>query len=113
MILLGCLPTLLGLGTESLQSAFRLSKSVAGAIGLDDVYPVGQPIQQRDDRICAHIFIAQLALLLLRELRHRLNEKAVSFSPKEALAAVKSIEVAELDLNGEKQVEEKGDVMTN
>lgn len=82
----------------------ELSDIEAGFRELKDVIR-GRPIHhQRDDRICAHLFIAQLALLLLRELRHRLNEKGVLFSPREALAAVKSIGVAELNLNGENHV---------
>ncbi|TLM99495.1 hypothetical protein FDZ71_15755 [bacterium] len=65
----------------------------------------GRPVyHQRDDRICAHIFIAQLALLLLRRLRHHLQQKRVPLSPNAALAAVKSIGVAELDLKGHKEV---------
>jgi len=89
---------------EAVAHYRELSDIEAGFRELKDVIR-GRPIHhQRDDRICAHLFIAQLALLLLRQLRHRLNEKGVRFSPREALAAVKSIGVAELDLNGEKQV---------
>ncbi len=65
----------------------------------------GRPVyHQRDDRICAHLFIAQIALLLLRRLRHHLDEKGVPFSPQEAIAAVKSIGVADLDLKGKREV---------
>jgi len=91
-----------GRGSRSLQEAVRHRGWVQGTQGCHPGQTV--PHDQRDDRICAHLFIAQLALLLLRELRHRLNEKDVPFSAKEALAAVKSTGVAELDLNGEKQV---------
>jgi len=75
-----------------------------GGPGVKDVIQ-GRPIyHQREDRICAHLFIAQLSLLLLRELRHRLNEKGVPLGAREALAAVKSLGMAELDLNGNKQL---------
>jgi transposase len=81
-----------------------LSDIEAGFRELKDVIQ-GRPIyHQRDDRICAHIFIAQLALLLLRRLRHHLREKRVPLSPSDAIAAVKSIGVAELDLKGRKEL---------
>jgi len=81
-----------------------LSDIEAGFREFKDVIE-GRPVyHQRDDRICAHIFIAQLALLLLRRLRHHLQEKQVRLSPGAALAAVQSIGVAELDLKGHKEV---------
>lgn len=65
----------------------------------------GRPVyHHRDDRISAHLFIAQIALLLLRRLRHHLGEKGLPFSSHEAIAAVKSIGVAHLDLKGKRQV---------
>jgi transposase len=65
----------------------------------------GRPVcHQRDDRIGAHLFIAQLALLLFRHLRYNLHQKEVLLSPSEALAAVKSIGVAQLDLKGDEEV---------
>jgi len=89
---------------EGLSHYKDLSDIEAGFRELKDVIQ-GRPIyHQRDDRICAHIFIAQLALLLLRRLRHRLREKRVPLSPSAAIAAVKSIGVAELDLKGHKEV---------
>ena len=89
---------------EAVAHYKELSDIEAGFRELKDVIR-GRPIHhQRDDRICAHIFIAQLALLLLRELRHRLNEKEIPLSPREAIAALKSLGIAELDLNGTKQV---------
>ena len=89
---------------EAVAHYKELSDIEAGFRELKDVIRGRAIHHQRADRICAHIFIAQLALLLLRQLRRRLNEKGLPFSPKEALAAAKSIGVAELDLNGEKQV---------
>lgn len=81
-----------------------LSDIEAGFRDFKDVIQ-GRPVyHQRDDRICAHIFIAQLALLLLRRLRHHLREKRVPLSADAAIAAVKSIGVAELDLKGRKEV---------
>lgn len=59
---------------------------------------------QRDDRICAHLFIAQLALLLLRQLKHHLDKKNILLSPKEAIAAVRCLGISEMDLSGEKRL---------
>jgi len=82
----------------------ELSDIEAGFREFKDIIQ-GRPIyHQRDDRICAHLFIAQLALLLFRQLRYHLNQKQICLSPSEALAAVKSIGVAELDLKGDKEV---------
>lgn len=81
-----------------------LSDIEAGFRELKDVIE-GRPVyHQRDDRIGAHIFMAQLALLLLRRLRHHLREKRVPLSPGAAIAAVQSIGVAELDLKGHQEV---------
>jgi transposase len=89
---------------EAVAHYKELSDIEAGFRDLKDVIQ-GRPVyHQRDDRICAHLFIAQLALLLLRRLRHHLREKQVPLSPSDALAAVESIGVAELDLKGHKEV---------
>jgi transposase len=89
---------------EALAHYKDLSDIEAGFRDFKDIIQ-GRPVyHQRDDRICAHIFIAQLALLLLRRLRHHLREKRVPLSPSAAIAAVKSIGVAELDLKGHKEV---------
>jgi len=89
---------------EAVAHYKELSDIEAGLREFKDVIQ-GRPIyHQRDDRICAHLFIAQLALLLLRQLRYHLNQKEIPFSPRKALAAVKSIGIAQLDLNGEKQL---------
>ena len=65
----------------------------------------GRPVwHKKDERICAHLFIAQLSLLHLRLLRERLDRASVPLSPKEALEAVKSLGVTTLDLNGKQHV---------
>lgn len=89
---------------EAVARYKELSDIEAGFREFKDIIQ-GRPIyHQRDDRICAHLFIAQLALLLFRQLRYHLNQKEICLSPSEALAAVKSIGVAELDLKGDKEV---------
>jgi transposase len=89
---------------EAVARYKELSDIEAGFREFKDIIQ-GRPIyHQREDRIGAHLFIAQLALLLFRQLRYHLNQKDVLLSPSEALAAVKSIGVAELDLKGDKEV---------
>lgn len=65
----------------------------------------GRPVwHKKDERICAHLFVAQLSLLLLRLLRERLERASLPMSPKDALDAVKSLGIAVLDLKGSEQV---------
>lgn len=65
----------------------------------------GRPVwHKKDERICAHLFVAQLSLLLMRLLRERLDRASVPFSPKEALEAVRSLGIAVLDLDGKQHV---------
>ena len=65
----------------------------------------GRPIfHKTDPRVCAHLFIAHLGLLLLSHLRRRLDDAEVLLSPPDALAAAKSLGVSVLDLNGERKI---------
>ena len=54
----------------------------------------------KDDRVEAHIFVATLALFLKRSLEHQLGRTLPELSGTEAIAAMRSIGLAELDLNG-------------
>lgn len=82
----------------------ELSDVEDGFRGMKDIVD-GRPVYHRtDERVCAHLFIAQLALLLLRQLRKHLEEACVVLSASEALKAMRSLGVSTLDLNGEKQV---------
>jgi transposase len=61
----------------------------------------GRPVYHKTDgRIMAHLFIAQLALLVNCHLRRRLDDAGLELSPRDALAAVKSLGVSTLSLNG-------------
>jgi hypothetical protein len=64
----------------------------------------GRPIfHKTDPRVCAHLFIAHLALLLICHLRRRLDDAEVILSPTDALAAAKSLGISVLDFNGERK----------
>jgi len=65
----------------------------------------GRPIFHKTDlRVCAHLFMAHLALLLLCHLRRRLDDAKVILSPTDALAATKSLGISVLDFNGERRI---------
>jgi len=65
----------------------------------------GRPVfHKTDQRACAHLFVAHLALLLLCHLRRRLEEAGLALSPRDALQAAHSLGVAVLDMNGQTEV---------
>lgn len=65
----------------------------------------GRPVHHKTDpRICAHLFVAHLALLLNRQLRHHLDKAGSYLSAPDALEAMKSLGVAVLDMNGQRQI---------
>jgi hypothetical protein len=77
---------------DTVESGFRDLKHV---IEMRPVY------HKTDDRIKAHIFVATLALFLKRSLEHQLAPVLPELSGTEAIAAMRSIGLAELDLNGQ------------
>jgi transposase len=89
---------------EAVAHYKELSDTEAAIRSLKDIIE-GRPVwHKKDERICAHLFIAQLSLLLLRLLRERLERASIALSPKDALEAVKSLGIAVLDLNGKQNV---------
>ncbi|MCK4342457.1 MAG: hypothetical protein KAY37_12125 [Phycisphaerae bacterium] len=64
-------------------------------------WAVGGRGHQRDERVEAHIFVATLALFLKRTLDHQLAGELPELSSTDAFAAMKSIGIAELSLNGQ------------
>ena len=57
---------------------------------------------QTDERVQAHIFVAALAFLLHRALEKKLKAAGIELSATEALGALKTIRVVDIDLgNGE------------
>ena len=73
----------------------------SGFRDLKDVIEMRPIHHQTDDRIKAHIFVAALALFLKRSLEHQLASTLPEVSGSEAIAAMRSIGLAELDLNGQ------------
>ncbi len=85
---------------EAVSAYKELSTVEWGFRDLKDVIE-GRPIfHQRDERVEAHIFVATLALFLKRTLEHQLAAKLPELSSTEAFAAMKSLGIAELTLNG-------------
>ncbi len=84
------------------MSAYKeLSTVEWGFRDLKDVIE-GRPIfHQRDERVEAHIFVATLALFLKRTLDHQLAAELPELTSTDAFAAMKSIGIAELSLNGQ------------
>jgi len=89
---------------EALKRYKELSDVEDGFRSLKDLIRARPIYHRRDERICAHLFIAQLAFLLLRQLRHRLEQANLPLSPRDALAAAKSLGVSILEVNGKTQV---------
>ena len=80
---------------SDLEEGFRIFKDIIE----------GRPIFHRKEvRICAHLFIAQLALLLMRQLRRHLETAGVALSAPDAFAAMKSLGVTVLKLNGRNEL---------
>ena len=80
---------------SDLEDGFRSVKDIIEA----------RPVHHKKDiRVCAHLFIAQLAQVLMRQLRHHLEQTDTYLSAPDALEAMKSLGVAVLDINGQRQV---------
>jgi len=77
---------------DTLESGFR---------DLKDVIEMRPVHHQTDERIKAHIVVAALALFLKRSLEHQLASTLPEVSGSEAIAAMRSIGLAELSLNGQ------------
>jgi hypothetical protein len=67
---------------------------------LKDVLEMRPVWHKSEARIRAHVFVASLALFLKRSLQRQLDAEGVYLSATDALAASRSIGLADLDLNG-------------
>jgi transposase len=86
------------LGPVDAVGAFKeLCTVESGFRDLKDVIEMRPIHHQRDERIRAHIFVASLALFLKRTLEHQLAGVLPDLSGTDALAAMRSIGLAELD----------------
>jgi len=69
---------------------------------LKDVIDMRPIYHQTDDRVQAHIFVAALAFLLHRAIEKKLKAARLDLSATEALTALKSVRVVDIDLgNGQ------------
>ena len=80
----------------------ELSEVERGFRNLKDVIDMRPIYHQTDERVQAHIFVAALAFLLHRALEKKLKAAGIELSATEALGALKTIRVVDIDLgNGE------------
>ena len=86
---------------EAVGAYKELDTVESGFRDLKDVIEMRPVYHQTDDRIKAHLFVATLALFLKRTLEHQLVSTLPEVSGSEAIAAMRSIGLAELDLNGQ------------
>jgi hypothetical protein len=87
---------------DAVEAYKELATVEAGFRDLKDVLAMRPVWHKTDDRVRAHIFVATLALFLKRTLQHQLDQAKVPLRATEALEAMKSATVTELDLNGVK-----------
>jgi transposase len=85
---------------EAVGAYKELDTVESGFRDLKDVIEMRPVYHKTDDRIKAHIFVATLALFLKRVLEHQLGAALPELSGTEAIAAMRSVGLAELDLNG-------------
>jgi transposase len=79
----------------------QLNTVEQGFRDLKDVIDMRPIHHKTDQRIEAHIFVASLALFLKRTLAYQLCSKLPELSATDALAAVRSVGLAELDVAGQ------------
>ena len=98
---LGRLDQLDGKLDDLLVAYKELDTVESGFRDLKDVIEMRPVHHQTDERIKAHIVVAALALFLKRSLEHQLASTLPEVSGSEAIAAMRSIGLAELSLNGQ------------
>jgi transposase len=88
-------------GQEAVQHYKELNEVEDSFRNIKDLIE-GRPVFHKiDRRVCAHLFFAHLALLLICHLRRRLEQADLPISPRDALEAAQSLGVSVLDLNGQ------------
>jgi transposase len=89
------------LGAVEAVGAYKELDTVeSGFRDLKDVIEMRPVYHKKDERIEAHIFVATLALFLKRSLEHQLASTLPELSGSAALDAMRSIGLAELNVNG-------------
>ena len=85
---------------EAVACYKELNTVEQGFRDLKDIIDMRPIHHKKDDRIEAHIFVATLALFLKRSLEYQLAGKLPEFSGTAALAAMQSIGLSELNIDG-------------
>jgi transposase len=86
---------------EAVTCYKELNTVEQGFRDLKDVIDMRPIHHKKDDRIEAHIFVATLALFLKRSLEYQLASKLPELSGTDALAAMQSIGLSELNIDGQ------------
>jgi len=86
--------------TDAVAAYKELITVESGFRDLKDVIEMRPVYHKTDDRIKAHILVATLALFLKRSLEHQLASRIPELSGTGALAAMRSVGLTELDLDG-------------
>src|SRR5437660_443064 len=76
----------------------QLSEVERAFANLKDVLDLRPIYHRTDDRVQAHIFVAALAFLLHRAIEKKLKTARLDLSATEALTALKSVRVVDIDL---------------
>jgi transposase len=90
-----------GLGLSAVDAVRQykeLSELERAFAHLKDVIDMRPIFHRTDDRVQAHIFVAALAFLLHRAIEKKLKAAALDLSATEALSALKSVRVVDIDL---------------
>ena len=86
---------------DAVEAYKELSTVEAGFRDLKDVIDMRPIWHKSDERIEAHIFVATLALFLKRKLQHQLDNAHTYLSATDALAAMRSVGISGLELDGQ------------
>lgn len=83
---------------EAVRLYKELSEVERAFSTLKDVIEMRPIYHQTDERVQAHLFVAALAFLLFRTLEKKLNAAGMDLSAAEALQALRTVRVVDLDL---------------
>ena len=86
------------IGGRRSTSYKELSEVERAFANLKDVLDMRPIYHRTDDRVQAHIFVAALAFLLHRAIEKKLKTARLDLSATEALTALKSVRVVDIDL---------------
>jgi len=82
---------------QAVQAYKELAEVERGFRTIKDVIEMRPIFHQTDARVEAHVFVAALALLLHRALEKKLNAAKIDLSASEALQALRTVRVVEID----------------